>query len=110
MLRTRIRSWSKEPFPFGLKTIESLLAEAPNHKGLLYAAVSGFHSVRLRLRAAEGGFHPKTRTTSAPSTNATGPSVSIYARFGYGMRALEEEFDDFETRLRRDPEEVLGTR
>ena len=28
--------------PFGLKTIESLLAEAPRHEGLLYAAVSGF--------------------------------------------------------------------
>ena len=28
--------------PFGLKTIESLLAESPRHKGLLYAAVSGF--------------------------------------------------------------------
>src|SRR5262245_44894779 len=28
--------------PFGLKTVESLLAEAPRHRGLLYAASSGF--------------------------------------------------------------------
>ena len=28
--------------PFGLKTIESLLAQSPNHKGLLLAACSGF--------------------------------------------------------------------
>ncbi|MCD6041421.1 MAG: hypothetical protein K0R40_1024, partial [Burkholderiales bacterium] len=28
--------------PFGLKTIESLLAEVPDHKGLLLAATRGF--------------------------------------------------------------------
>src|SRR5437762_14046945 len=31
-----------EAVPFGLKTIESLLDEAPRHKGLLFAAASGF--------------------------------------------------------------------
>src|SRR5512134_4110222 len=28
--------------PFGLKTVEALLDEAPRHKGLLFAAASGF--------------------------------------------------------------------
>src|SRR5450432_4131622 len=31
-----------EAVPFGLKTVESLLDEAPRHKGLLFAAASGF--------------------------------------------------------------------
>src|SRR4029453_3677793 len=32
----------REAVPFGLKTVESLLDEAPRHKGLLLAATSGF--------------------------------------------------------------------
>ena len=31
-----------EAIPFGLKTMESLLAESPRHEGLLLAACSGF--------------------------------------------------------------------
>ena len=31
-----------EAVPFGLKTVEGLLEEAPRHKGLLFAAASGF--------------------------------------------------------------------
>ena len=31
-----------EAVPFGLKTVEGLLDEAPRHKGLLLAAASGF--------------------------------------------------------------------
>src|SRR5262245_56965420 len=31
-----------QALPFGLKLIESLLAESPNHEGLLLAAASGF--------------------------------------------------------------------
>src|ERR1700687_210094 len=31
-----------EAVPFGLKTVEGLLEEAPRHKGLLLAAASGF--------------------------------------------------------------------
>ena len=31
-----------EAVPFGLKTVEGLLEEAPRHKGLLFAATSGF--------------------------------------------------------------------
>ena len=33
-----------EALPFGLKLIESLLAESPKHKGLLLAACEGFTS------------------------------------------------------------------
>src|SRR5882672_7464279 len=32
----------KAAVPFSLKLMESLLAESPNHKGLLFAASSGF--------------------------------------------------------------------
>src|SRR5215469_7517649 len=32
----------KAAVPFSLKLMESLLAESPNHKGLLFAAASGF--------------------------------------------------------------------
>jgi len=31
-----------EAVPFGLKTVEGLLDESPRHKGLLFAAASGF--------------------------------------------------------------------
>src|SRR5258708_36823020 len=32
----------RDALPFGLKFIESLLAESPRHRGLLFAATSGF--------------------------------------------------------------------
>ena len=44
----------RDALPFSLKLIESLLAESPRHRGLLFAAASGFtpYAYALSLDAA----------------------------------------------------------
>ena len=92
--------------PFGLKTIESLLAEAPNHKGLLYAAVSGFTQYAYGFVQQRADFIEDEDYERAEHQRDRANRLYLRA-LRYGMRALEEEFDDFETRLRRDSDEVL---
>ncbi len=92
--------------PFGLKTIESLLAEAPNHKGLLYAAVSGFTQYAYGFVQQNADFVEDEDYDRAEHQRHRAKRLYLRA-LGYGMRALEEEFDDFESRLRRDADEVL---
>jgi len=92
--------------PFGLKTIESLLAEAPNHKGLLYAAASGFTQYAYGFVQQRADFIEDEDYERAEQQRDRAKRLYLRA-LRYGMRALEEEFDDFETRLRRDPDEVL---
>ena len=45
-----------EAIPFGLKTIESLLEEAPRHRGLLFSAASGFTQYAYGWLAQEADF------------------------------------------------------
>ena len=63
-----------EAVPFGLKTVEGLLEEAPRHKGLLFAAASGFVQYGYGARAAGGRLHrghgPRPRHRAADA----GPS------------------------------------
>ena len=42
MLRNEVRNLDAAIPVYGLKTVEGLLEEAPRHKGLLFAAASGF--------------------------------------------------------------------
>ncbi len=93
--------------PFGLKTIEALLAESPRHEGLLYAAVSGFTQYAYGFVQQNADFVEDEDYSRAEHQRDRAKRLYLRA-LGYGMRALEEEFDDFETRLRRNPDEVLG--
>src|SRR5437899_12743766 len=43
-----------QAIPFGLKTMEGLLLEAPRHKGLLLAAASGFTQYASRSVPRDG--------------------------------------------------------
>src|SRR4029450_14121217 len=45
-----------EAVPFGLKTVEGLLEESPRHKGLLFAAASGFVQYGYGRVQQEGDF------------------------------------------------------
>jgi predicted anti-sigma-YlaC factor YlaD len=79
--------------PFGLKTMESLLTEAPRHKGLLLAAARGFTQYayvyvqepaeRLMERDVAAGYAQLARARA----------LYIRAR-DYGLRGLREDKDD----------------
>jgi len=79
--------------PFGLKTIESLLAEVPDHKGLLLAAARGFTQyayVYVQLPAEEAA----DRDVAA-SYAQLARSRRLYLRArDYGLRGLKVDADD----------------
>jgi predicted anti-sigma-YlaC factor YlaD len=87
--------------PFSLKLIESLLAESPNHRGLLFAASSGYTQysyayIQQLAEQLEKDDLPKSREESARATN-----LYLRAR-DFGLRGLETKHKGFGALLRSD--------
>jgi predicted anti-sigma-YlaC factor YlaD len=92
--------------PFGLKTIESLLAESPHHKGLLLAATSGFTQYSYAFVQTEADFSEDTDFARATALRER--AGRLYRRaLRYGIRGLEEVQPDLHQSLRSDPEAAL---
>jgi len=93
--------------PFGLKTIESLLAESPHHKGLLLAASSGFTQYAYAFVQTEADFVEETDLKRANALREQ--AGQLYRRaMGYGMRGLEEVKPGWRQALRTDPHAALA--
>lgn len=88
--------------PFGLKTIEGLIDEAPRHQGLLYAASSGFVQYGYGHVQQEADF---TEAEDLARATALRERALRHYRRGleYGLRGLEVDFPGLRERLRRDP-------
>ena len=87
--------------PFGLKTIEALLAEAPRHDGLLLAASGGFTQYAYAFVQTEADFVEEKDLARATALRAR--ARKLYARaLGYGLRGLEVRHPGFEAGLRED--------
>ena len=87
--------------PFGLKTIEALLAETPRHDGLLLAAASGFTQYGYAFVQAEADFVEEKDLARATALRAR--ARKLYSRaLGYGLRGLEVRHPGFEEGLRDD--------
>ncbi len=85
--------------PFGLKTMEALLAETPKHDGLLLAASSGFTQYAFAFVQAEADFVEEKDLARATTLRAR--SRKLYARaLRYGLRGLEARHPGFEAGLR----------
>jgi len=88
--------------PFSLKLIESLLAESPEHKGLLLAASRGFTQYAyafVQQEAEEAEDHDL-----AGSLRLEDRARRMYRRArDYGLRGLVLNRPDFERRLRAEP-------
>jgi predicted anti-sigma-YlaC factor YlaD len=88
--------------PFGLKTIEGLLAESPRHRGLLLAAASGFTEYAYGALQQEADF--AEAKDLARATELRNRARNLYLRAqGYGMRGLEVDLPDLRNHLRADP-------
>ena len=91
--------------PFSLKLVESLLAEAPKHKGLLLTASQGFASyayldVQPKVDAATD-FDSRVKMRARIRR--------LYLRgFNYGMTALELAHPGFSAELVRAPREAVA--
>lgn len=87
--------------PFGLKTIESLLAESPRHPGLLFAAVSGFVPYAVAFVKDEADYVEARDLARATELRARAKKLHRRA-LGYGLRGLDVAHPGFSDLLHKD--------
>src|SRR6266436_6214739 len=88
--------------PFSLKLIESLLAESPNHRGMLFAVSSGFTQYAYAFIQQEADEAEDRDLARATSLRGRARRMYLRAR-GYGVRSLEVKHRGFEAALRKEP-------
>lgn len=93
--------------PFGLKTIEGLLAESPEHKGLLLAACSGFTQYAYAFVQQDADLIEAQDLARATELRGRAKKLYLRAR-DYGLRGLEVESPGFRDQLQKDPEAALA--
>jgi predicted anti-sigma-YlaC factor YlaD len=77
-----------DALPFALKTIEGLLDTTPRHKGLLFAAASGFTQYAYVYLQTEADYLEDADLAHA--THLRDRAMGLYRRaYEYGMRGLE---------------------
>jgi predicted anti-sigma-YlaC factor YlaD len=92
--------------PFSLKLIEGLIAESPKHRGLLFAASSGFtqYSYVYLQQPAEEIEEKDLEQSNALRERAR--KLYLRAR-NYGMQGLEAKHPRFAATLRENPDAAL---
>lgn len=92
--------------PFSLKLIEGLLAESPKHRGMLFAAASGFtqYSYAYVQQPSEEMENVDVEKSGLLRTRAR--HLYLRAR-DYGLRGLETKHRGFAAALRRDPKRTV---
>lgn len=92
--------------PFSLKLMESLLAESPNHRGLLSATARGFTQYSyafVQLDAEELDDHDLAAANAIRKR-----ARRLYARArDYGLRGLDIDHSGFTEKLRADPKAAV---
>ncbi len=97
----------REAVPFGLKTVESLLAQSPRHRGLLLSAASGFTEYAYAFVQQDADF--VEAQDLARATMLRNRARKLYLRaLNYGLRGLEVDIQDFRNRLRTDAAAALA--
>ena len=114
-LATGAESWSsdddpelvRDAAPFALKTIEGLLAEAPDDRRLLLAATSGFTQYGYAFVACEADYVEEADLQRAIALRER--AIRLYRRaLGYGLRGLDAGHPGFERALRADSRSALA--
>jgi predicted anti-sigma-YlaC factor YlaD len=96
-----------EAVPFGLKTIEGLIEEAPRHKGLLTAAAGGFVQYGYGKVQQDADFVEATDLARATALRTRARKLYLRA-LGYGWRGLEVDFPGLRPRLRAEGAPALA--
>ena len=92
----------RDALPFSLKLIESLLAKSPRHRGLLFAAASGFTPYAYAFVQEEADELEDRDLEKATALRIRARRLYLRAR-DYGLRGLEVGHPTFGADLRRDP-------
>ncbi len=93
--------------PFGLKLLESLLAESPRHKGLLLGACRGFTLYAYAYVHQEADRTAPEDLERANLLRARARRLYLRAR-RYGLQALELEYPRIVERLEAEPQAALS--
>jgi len=95
-----------QAIPFSLKLIEGLLAESPKHRGLLFAAASGFtqYSYVYVQEPADEVEAEDLNKSAALAQRAR--NLYLRAR-DYGLRGLETKHPGFPASLRENPKDAV---
>jgi predicted anti-sigma-YlaC factor YlaD len=96
----------REAIPFGLKTIESLLASSPSHRGLLLSAAKGFTTYAYLLQDEADRLEEQDRSRTR-LLRARIKRLYLRGR-QYAFRGLDLDHPRFEALLRRDQASVLA--
>lgn len=96
----------KAAVPFSLKLIESLLAESPQHKGMLLAACSGFTQYSFAFVNQDADEMEDTDIAAATRMRLRAKRLYLRAR-GYGLRGLDVKHPGFEQVLRKNPKAAV---
>jgi predicted anti-sigma-YlaC factor YlaD len=101
----------KAAVPFGLKLEESLLAQSPRHKGLLFAACSGFTQYAYAFVQMEADYveaqDPERATQMRMQMLARAKKLYLRAR-EYGLRGFDVDFPGFREGLKKNPDATLA--
>ncbi len=92
----------RDAAPFSLKLMESLLAESPQHRGLLQALASGFTQYAFAFADQPADELEEKDLTAANAGHARAMRLYRRART-YGLRGLEARHPGFEKQLRTNP-------
>jgi predicted anti-sigma-YlaC factor YlaD len=92
----------RDALPFGLKTMESLLAVAPDHEGLLLTLCKGFTQYSYAFVQAEGDLLVNSDYPQATRLHDRALKLYLRARC-YGLRGLEKHCRGISTELQLDP-------
>ena len=91
-----------DALPFGLKLTESLLAQSPNHRGLLLTACRGFVLYTYAYVDYESELMREQDMDRALALRARAGKLYLRAA-GYGFRALERSYPGLGAALLTDP-------
>ena len=93
--------------PFGLKTLESLLATLPNHRGLLLASCRGFTQYTYAYVQSDADLIESTDYSRATAMRERALKLYLRAR-GYGLRGLELRYRGIGEQLKVRPDSAAA--
>ena len=92
----------RDALPFGLKTMESLLAVIPDHEGLLLTLCKGYAQYSYAFVQSEGDLLVNSDYARATALHERAYKLYLRAR-GYGLRGLEKRYKGISSELQADP-------
>ncbi len=95
-----------QALPFSLKLVEGLLAESPQHRGLLFTAASGFTEYAYAYVQQDADMAENESLDKAAALRARARRLYVRAR-DYGLRGLDARYRTFSRELQRDPKAAV---